>query len=735
MTLSQSKFVVTFLTDAEDLVQQMENIFIELEEYPGNVELINNLFRSIHTLKGSSSFMGFKVLAGLAHAVENILDSVRSNRYEFTEDIINVIFDSFGLIKNLLEDIQKNATDNGRDISSMLGKIAAIESGQNEPSEEMKVSIKTDSALTDDNVVVSRKNQKLLGTGNISCSTLVSLLSDEEIKEINNNNAKGGIFYLKLDFELETSMPVARAMFVIRELDNKTNLLVTVPPIEYLEEEFNGTIDFLFETSLNENEIVDLLELDKIKISELKKIEKLQCRSENLEIMSDSEIKNAVPDDAKAAEVELENSRAELSRNNKFKDELNARREVIRVDIQKLDQLMNLAGELVTNRTRNNDLIRGIRDRFKSNREINDLYESIQEQSRIVSEIQEGIMNSRLVPVGAIFHSVPLVVREISRETGKQVKCTIRGESTELDKKLVDGIREAIMHVVRNAIDHGIELPEERIRLGKPENGQLLLEAYQEYNQIVIKIKDDGRGIEKEKIRRKIQDRKSPGQKNDKALSDHDLMTYIFLPGFSTMEDVTDRSGRGVGMDVVKKEIEKLKGSIQVESEEGKGTAVILRLPITLAIIQGLLVKSEENIYAIPIANVSEIIFVKRHMVNLNDCGEMLFRHNDKVLPIYTLGNLLEIKRDDPGNEFYVVILNYLDKIVGVIVDDLVGEREIVIKNLNGVFLDIGGIAGASIMGDGTVVLIIDIPVLLRKHTVKTQSMDVHRVKASVGSG
>jgi len=366
LTVSENKFIATFLGDAEDIIQQMEDIFVKLEEYPGNIELINRLFRAIHTLKGSSSFMGFKVLAKLAHELENILDSIRGDTHTFNEDTFNVVLDSFGIIKKILVDIQSNGTDTDRDISSILTDLAAIGTDEKSDPEEKKGHTSEDIDVSNVAISGQKVSTMPLGMTDVSSNTMFSLLSSDEVEEIKSRKNEKDIYYLKLDFELETSMPVARAMLVIRELDNKTNLLVTVPPIEYLEEEFKGTIDFLFETSLDDKSIIEFLSLDKIRISELTKIENIDTDEQNIGTdFSDEDSTTEISKEKEDNTYVEDKEKSELTLNTKVKNELSARREVIRVDIQKLDQLMNLAGELVTNRTRNHDLIKKLKDSFK----------------------------------------------------------------------------------------------------------------------------------------------------------------------------------------------------------------------------------------------------------------------------------------------------------------------------------------------------------------------------------
>ena len=747
MRTTSSALIITFLEDTDEMLGQMGEILVEIEKHPRNIEFLNRLFRVIHTIKGSSSFMGFNQFSSFAHELEDLLHAVRNGEVEIGDDVIDAIFKSHKTFQILLDDIRDGGEEKGRDLGEITGilgqsmKNRKILSAKNKkPDNNEKTVTRSPISPASSGGAISGIVASRMGGGKVSDIMLLSMLSGEEVDEILNSPDNLSLYHLNVEFQLESSMPVARAMMVIRELDLNTQLLISVPPVEYLEEEFDGRIDVLVLAEQNETSMKGFIDGDRVRSAKIRRIDK-------------GDLTAIVKDQVPAIEPEIVMTSPSLSRSDQdrevsgIKDEPRVggtgagqdpeslsipaeaenadtprRREFIRVDIQKLDSLMNLVGELVTNRTRNHDLIMEVRSENEESENLDGLFESMQEQGRIIYEIQESIMKSRLVPVGSIFDSVPLVVREIARDTGKLVDCRISGESTELDKKLVDGIREAIMHLVRNSIDHGIETPEKRKRAGKSEKGVLEVSAFQEYDQIVINIKDDGCGIDMKKLTAKAlqEGLVTPGE--ILGMNETQLLALIFRPGVSISDTVTARSGRGVGMDVVKRDVEMLNGSVDIASEPGMGTMVTIRVPITLAIIRGLLVRSSDRVFAIPISNVSEIRLIDRADIHPGQGGSMLYKIREEIIELHVLEKLLGIDGDEPGDIFHMVVINNFGKLTGIIVDGLVGEREIVIKNIKNDFLDVNGIAGASIMGDGRVILIIDIPVLLCKRgTTKRQ--------------
>jgi two-component system chemotaxis sensor kinase CheA len=369
--------------------------------------------------------------------------------------------------------------------------------------------------------------------------------------------------------------------------------------------------------------------------------------------------------------------------------------QTIRIDVERLDELMNLVGELVIQRTHL--------------AQIKDLGSATDELARITNDLQNLVMKVRMVPIEQLFNRFPRMVRDLSQELNKRIRLEIYGADTELDKTVIDAMGDPLMHLIRNAIDHGIETPEERVKVDKPEEGVVKLLAYHEGNNIYIEVEDDGAGINLEKVKKKAIERGIISEENLGRVQEEDLYEILFLPGFSTAEKTTDVSGRGVGMDVVKKRVEELNGSIRVESSPGKGTKVIIRLPLTLAIIQSLLVKVLDEVYAIPLSNVEEIIGLEEASIKTIKNREVIYSRG-RVIPLYRLADVLNLRVDAPCN--FAVIARTGGKQVGIGVDGLLGEEEIVIKSLDRVVNQNRSFVGATILGNGKVALILDVNTL-----------------------
>ena len=393
---------------------------------------------------------------------------------------------------------------------------------------------------------------------------------------------------------------------------------------------------------------------------------------------------------------------------------INAKEQTIRVDVKRLDQLMNLIGELVLAKNRLIKIYNDVEERYEGEKFLEELNQVVSSISIVTTDLQIAVMKIRMLPIGKVFNKFPRLVRDLARELGKKVRLIIEGEDTELDKSIIEEIGDPLVHMIRNAIDHGIEPPEERKAKGKPEEGTIWLRAYNEGNMIVIEIKDDGRGIDPEAIKKKAIEKGIITPQEAENMSDKEAFMLIFKPGFSTAEKVTSVSGRGVGMDVVKTNIEKLNGIIEVDSVPGKGTTFKLKIPLTLAIIQALLVASQEDLFAVPLSNVIETVRIVEEDIYTIE-GKSVLKLRDEVLPLVNMADVFEIEKIlEPEKYLYVVILGLGATKIGLIVDRFIGQEEIVIKSLGEFLKGLPGIAGATIRGDGRVTLIVDVASLMK---------------------
>ncbi|MEK6557742.1 MAG: chemotaxis protein CheW, partial [Candidatus Margulisiibacteriota bacterium] len=387
----------------------------------------------------------------------------------------------------------------------------------------------------------------------------------------------------------------------------------------------------------------------------------------------------------------------------------------LRVDSERIDSLLNLAGELVINKARFIQNHLDLEKQFGRHAKVNELKESVVTLMRIANEIQEGIMQLRMVAIDQVFNRFPRVVRDISRKLNKEINLVIEGKETELDKSVVEEIGDPLMHLVRNAVDHGIETVESRRENKKPETGTIILRAYHQGSNIVIEIQDDGKGIDVEAVRSKAIEKGIISQEDAKNMSDRDAVNLIFLPGFSTTTQVSDLSGRGVGMDVVKKNVERLNGVVEIVTEKGKGSTFTIKLPLTLAIISTLLTRVKQSVYAIPLVNVIEIVEVSKKEISKIAKKEAI-RIRNEVINILRLDEVFALGNDNrKRDKVQVVIIGVAEQRVGFVVDDLIGEQDIVIKLLDNSLVECPGIAGASILGDGKVALIVDVSTLVEK--------------------
>lgn len=382
----------------------------------------------------------------------------------------------------------------------------------------------------------------------------------------------------------------------------------------------------------------------------------------------------------------------------------------IRIDVERLDELINLVGELVLGRNRLMQIISGVVEKFEGEAATRELIDTVSQIEYLTSELQTVVMRARMLPIARVFNKFPRMVRDLAREMNKKVELLIYGEETEVDKSVIEYIYDPLVHIIRNAIDHGIESPEERIKVGKPEKGKIILKAEHEGNYIVITVEDDGRGIDPDKIRKRAIEKNLITEQEAMSISDKDILNFIFIPGFSTASKVTNVSGRGVGLDVVKANIMKLNGIIDLQSTPGVGTKFILKLPLTLAIIQGLLVGVAGEIFIIPLSSVVEVVRVKPDQVH-SIKGREIIRLRDSILPLVRLEEIFNLKSNDHREKrnFYIVVLGLAEKKIGLVVDALIGQKEVVIKSLGSYLKNVKGIAGATILGDGTVRLIIDV--------------------------
>ena len=655
-----------FLVESFELVEKLDEDLVELESRPDDLDLLNGIFRVAHTIKGASSFLNFDVLTHLTHHMEDVLNKARHGELSITPEVMDVILESVDLMKALLEKIRDTSSDDGIDVSGVVARLDRISGGDG--------NVETPIASTENQQEEPESQEEESESTDTSAKEESASETDEEEDEIDYENLSPE----EIEAEIE------RLLAKRQEEDRKKR--------EAKKKKQSGG--------------------DQTPKEESKQEEK-------------KETPPPPPAPKKEPQKKEETPKAQASANAPARKAPAQVEQTIRVDVKRLDHLMNLIGELVLAKNRLIKINSDVEERYEGEEFLEELTQVVSIVSIVTTDLQIAVMKTRMLPVGKVFNKFPRMIRDLSRELNKKIELVIEGEDTELDKSIVEEIGDPLVHIIRNSCDHGIEPPEERIALGKPETGTVELKAYNEGNHIVIQINDDGRGLDPNKLKQKALEKGLITEKEADSMSDKEAYALIFKPGFSTAAQVTNVSGRGVGMDVVKTNIEKLNGIIEIDSELGKGTSIKLKIPLTLAIIQALLVGVQEENYAIPLASVLETVRISTEEIYTVE-NKSVMRLRDEVLSLVHIGDIFEVERImDNSEHAYVVVLGLGASKLGLIVDTLIGQEEIVIKSLGEYLKGIQGIAGATIRGDGGVTLIVDVVAL----------MEIARnVKSSIGS-
>ncbi|HQR13894.1 MAG TPA: chemotaxis protein CheA [Nitrospira sp.] len=593
-----------FLTESNEMLEVLDQRFVTLESDPNNTDLLNEIFRAMHSMKGSAGFLGFNNLVDVAHRGENILNKLRQGEMAVNPAIISLILETIDVIKAIMADIRESGADSHVATAAIAAKLDDILNGKTiaaAPAPMEAVAPKVEAAATPV-VAPQTLGEILVNDGLASKEQVLDALTAQQ-------------------HQAEPKTPLGEILLQAKAITERA--------------------------------------LDQA----LHKQEK----------------------QPKPAEEDA----------------------TIRVETKRLDSVMNLVGELVLGRNRLIKIGTQLEQQHESDPQVRVLSETLAQLNLVTTDLQLAVMKTRMLPIKKVFAKLPRMVRDLSQKLNKQVHLEMRGEETELDKSVADEIGDPLVHLVRNAIDHGIETPAERQAKGKAGEGQLTIAASQEGNSIVIRINDDGRGIQVEKIKEKALSKGLISEAELATMEHREVLNLIFLPGFSTAEKVTDVSGRGVGMDVVRTNIRKINGSVDLESEPGKGSQIIIKLPLTIAIIQALMVEVERSIFAIPLSTVIEAVRISRSEIKTINGREVLHLR-DRVLPLIRLAQEFDIPTDSDRERFYVVVAALGDRRVGVVVDELRSQEEVVIKSIWDYLETVKGVSGATITGEGKVVLILD---------------------------
>lgn len=658
-----------FLDEVEEQLQTMDQEILNLEQSGESDHTIQSLFRAAHTLKGSSAAMGFEEMKQLTHEMEHILDQVRNHHLKVNNVMINLLFKSLDHLK-LLKDEFKNGEEIFTDISPVLKELQLFTSDSNDQPGKMSEAV-NDAA------------------GVLSPLGLESLLKVRKAQEQGLH-----VFDIYVELIPECPMKTARALIIYNQLDTWGDILQTIPSLEDLEEEdASSLIEFHY------------LLASEAEMSQVKEVVSSMMDVKNVRI-SHNQIQHA----ELKSEIAVNPSKVVKQTNKQTAAEEGRRKnQTIRVDVERLELLMNLVGELVIDQTRINQVGNILHHRYTSDESVEDLGQISDHVSRVVGELQESVMKVRMLPIEQLFNRYPRMIRDLAQSLGREVDLVIEGKETELDRTVIEEIGDPLIHLIRNAVDHGLEPAEERIRKGKSAKGYLRITAAHEENQVVITVEDDGAGIDPVRIKDSALRKGIISEEEYTTLSDQDAIYLIFRAGFSTAASVSDVSGRGVGMDIVRNHIEKLNGVIDIETRLGEGTQFKIKLPLTLAIITGLLVKLNNRTFILPMSSVVEIVRMPPKSIQ-SIKGDSVVVIRERVLPVVSLHDYFHIPRmQQEKKQQPIVVVGMGDKRIALEVDELIGNQEIVVKSLGAYVGKIDGISGATILGDGRVALILEV--------------------------
>jgi len=678
--MDTSQYMSMFLEESLDNLQTLNESLLDLEQNPQDTEKVNEIFRVAHTIKGMAATMGFTDLAELTHKMEDVLAEFRAGELSVTQDVVTVLFDCLDTLEKMVDNVQEGSEEKV-DIDEIIKSLENIKNRTNSSTnvQPKEAEIK--------NIEVSANSRLELNQYDVSVI--------KQAKEKGYNS-------IELDIKLSenTLLKSARAFLIVKDLEDHGEILKSDPSTEEIEnEDFDLDLKFILITRNSVDEILTVVN----GISEVAKVVGNLLEFEAVE-QSETAIKPEIEEnDNKPKEIEKvkneENKPVPVVKKTTPKKEVKKAHQSVRVDLERIDNLMNMVSELVIYRTRLEQIV--------ISQKSPELNETLEQVGRTTSDLQDLVMKIRMLPLDTVFNRFPRMIRDISVELNKEINFVIEGAETELDRTVIDEIGEPLIHLLRNAADHGIESKEERIAKGKSPVGTVKLVAYQEGTKALIKVIDDGSGINVQRVKAKAEERGI----NTEGLSEQDIKNLIFAQGFSTNEVVTDISGRGVGMDVVKTKISALGGTVDLVSEEGKGSSFVIKLPLTLQIIQALLVKVGEETLAISLGFIDRVIDYREENIKKSNGKEVIVYRGD-VIPLIRLNESLDIESSETDKKF-VIIVNVGDKTIGLLVDSLLGQQEIVIKPLGKTLKNLDQYIGATILGNGLVTLILDVGALL----------------------
>lgn len=666
-----SKYLDLFFEETDEHLQSLNEQVLELENNPEDSSIVDVMFRSAHTIKGMAATMGYDTMAKLTHKMENVFDLLKQKIIAADTISIALIFDCLDTLSDLVEDLREG-NDAERDISNLAKRLDQVSSGESAIEEASELEQETGSSLN-------------LALEKVEDSDLMII---EAAKEDGYN-----AYVLAIQIDEDSSMKNARVYLVMSKLEQHGDVLYSEPGTEVLENDDFGNIFKLIYVSQLDEETVHNLALDNSEIEEVL-IQTIQQADDLMVKAAETVHVTETPIENQKVESVVE-PQATTKAPTKGKAQNHAMNQSIRVDIGKLDSFMNLVSELVIYRTRLEDL--------SDQLQVSEMKEPLDHVARISSELQELVLKIRMQPVSTVMTRFPRMIRDLGNDLGKEFNLVIEGEDTELDRTVVSELSEPLVHLLRNSADHGVEMPEDRVKLGKDSKGTIKITAYQEGNRVVLTLSDDGKGVNPTIIKESAE-RKGI---STEGMSDKEIQQLIFHPGFSTAKEVTSISGRGVGMDAVKQKITELGGTVELESVVNQGTTFKINLPLTLSIIQSLLVTVGQDIFAIPLGIIKTIVKVTEEDI-IRVHNREVYKYEGLAVPVIRLNQALSMETNEESN-LHLVLVKHGESYKALAVDDLVRQQEIVIKKLGQELKMLKNYLGATILGDGSIILILDV--------------------------
>lgn len=693
-----SQYLDIFIDETNGHIQTLSDGIMVLEKEPENKDEINEIFRAAHSLKGMAGTMGFKKMQRLTHDMENLFQEIRNDNIKVNSSLIDILFQCLDAIEGYLETVKATSGegDNGNEalIQQLNDFLNSQQNGGEAPKEESAAPV----ASEETEKKTGEKKFLEIDVDDVSCS---------KIKEAEESGLH--TYGVTVHIQKDCLLKAARAFLVFKAVEDFGEILVYNPSSQDIEDEkFELDFSLIVSASSDLQPIVEA-------IKSVSEIESVEAEKVSYKDYEEAPAENQQQEEKKAAPAETAPKKAEApaaknaGKTNGKSSGTNkpVTTRTVRVDIEKLDALMNQVSELIIAK---NSLV-SISDSESSGNESNaqSFHDQIEYLERITTNLHESVMKVRMVPIESVVNKFPRMIRDLSRKLNKPMELYMSGEETELDRTVVDQIGDPLQHLLRNSADHGIESPEERKKAGKPESGSVFLKAFQEGNNVIIEVRDDGAGINTEKVKEKAIERGLVTEEQAANLSQKEIIDFLFMPSFSMAKSITDISGRGVGLDVVKSNIEALGGDVEVKSTMGVGTTFIVRLPLTLAIIQALMVEVRNEKYAIALGSIQNI-----ENISVNDIkyvqAEEVIHLRGLVIPLIRLDELLDsAPKEEEDDNLTVVVVKKGDSYAGIVVDNLIGQQEIVIKSLGKCIENNKIINGATILGDGQMALIIDV--------------------------